>query len=297
MLLVLLVGGVRLVSGIMGGSVADADRFPYFTRLNITTSASREGTIAGTLIAPDVVLTHAFGMTYDLSGDDVIVGIKVWVNKTTREKSPYEYERIARSWLLHPDWDAEFLNNDIALVFLDEPVMDVPLVKLNRKASIPETGQTLTEIGLGVTTVKPAPVYSEKLREVAIEAVSSEECEKAADPAPEMDMNNKLCAGRDYKGGCNGDGGGPLLLLSKSGSARADKDIQVGIDSFMTLPNEMLDEENPECNLPGYPGGFTRVAAYAEWIDSSVRKYSKVKRSKKAMRDTRKGRIRKSHKI
>lgn len=46
----------------------------------------------------------------------------------------------------------------LASTFLDESVINVSLVKLNKKASIAETGQTLTEIGIDVTKVKPARI-------------------------------------------------------------------------------------------------------------------------------------------
>ena len=284
----------------MGGSAADADRFPYHTRLNVTATVYGEFSVSGTLIAPDVVLTDAYSVADGLSvsGDDVVLGIKAWVNTTTKEKSPYEYERSARFWLVHPDYDAESVAvNNIALVFLDEPVMDVPLPKLNKKASIPETGQTLTEIGLGVTKVVPARIFPERLQEVSLNIVFSEACEEATDPLPEMNMNTLFCAGGDHKGGCHGDNGGPLLLLSEGGSTHGDKDVVVGLYTYMTVPDKLLDEEYSDCNLPGYPSGFTRVSVYAEWIHSNVRKYSRVKQSKKAQKGSKKGKVRKYHKF
>lgn len=70
--LVLLLGGVRVVSGIIGGSVADPTRYPYFTRLEVVRSKSETKSPGGTLIAPDVVLTYAYRLAEYDDGDKVV---------------------------------------------------------------------------------------------------------------------------------------------------------------------------------------------------------------------------------
>lgn len=52
-----------------------------------------------------------------------------------------------------------------------------------------------------------------------------------------------LCAGKEYKGACNGDSGGPLIYRNGSG-----RPIQVGIVSFGIKP----------CAL--FPAVFTKVS-------------------------------------
>ncbi len=66
-------GGVRVVSGIIGGSVADPTRYPYFTRLEVVRSKSETKSPGGTLIAPDVVLTYAYRLADYDDGDKVIL--------------------------------------------------------------------------------------------------------------------------------------------------------------------------------------------------------------------------------
>ena len=97
LLLLLLGGGARVVSGIIGGSVADPTRYPYFCGYVTTYEEIGDKPISwGTLIAPDVVLTHAsYLMPF---GVNDVLSIKVWVNKTSIEESGYEYERNARFW-------------------------------------------------------------------------------------------------------------------------------------------------------------------------------------------------------
>lgn len=292
-LALLVLGGARVVSGIIGGSVADPTRYPYFTMVNVSRSDPIVKSGGGTLIAPDVVLTN--GRRVMDWEDSTVLSVQVWVNKTSIKESGYEYERTARFWVLHPDYDDDTQDNDVALIFLDEPVLDVPLVKITRDTAVPETGESFTELGFGVTSDIPEK-YPEKLMEVTVETVSFDECEVASTPPPIVE-GHVFCAGRpsssvsDRHGHCWGDYGGPLLDLAKGGSDHADKDVQVGIISYYSLPLELLDAGEEQCLLEGYPGGFTKLATYSEWIKSTVRmysKYSKGKRSKKSHTDSRK---------
>jgi secreted trypsin-like serine protease len=55
----------------------------------------------------------------------------------------------------------------------------------------------------------------------------------------------------------------------------------VGIISFFSIDLALLGTGEEQCQLAGFPGGFTQLATYSEWIDSSVRKYSKSNKSKR----------------
>ena len=283
-LLVLLVGGARVVSGIIGGYIADPTRYPYITGLINTRAVLGERRMgAGTLIAPDVVLAEASRVD---SYDDAVLSIRAWVNRTSIKKSGYEYERNVRLWFQHPDYNNETLDNNIALFFLDEPVTGVPLVKLNRKRSIPQTGQSYTDLGFGLTNDKPEE-YPENLMEVTVEAVPFDLCYKASFP-PAVIEEHVFCAGSERRGHC-WDDGGPLLDISDRGSAKDD--VQVGVISYATLSTESLGTDNERCLMAGYPSGFVRVSHYTKWIDSSIRKYSKYSKSnrrKKAFKDSKK---------
>ena len=277
-----------MVSGIVGGSVADPTRYPYSCGFLTTYAVAGESTSirGGTLIAPDVVLTDAGQITPDNDGNAVL-SIKVLVNKTSVEKSGYEYERNARFWLPHPDADYEIIDNYIGLIFLDEPVIGVPLVKLNRKASTPRTGQSFTAIGLGLINDVPK-VFPENLMQVGgVDAVPWDVCTKAASPSP-VDEDLGFCAGGERRGPCWSEGGAPLLDLSDKGSTHPDKDVQVGIYVAGTLATDTIGTATEQCMMPGYPAYFARVSHYAKWIDSSVRMHSQYskKGSKKSHKDS-----------
>lgn len=60
-----------------------------------------EFAVLRTSIASDMALTNVYnGIAFGVStcGDDVVLGIKAWTKKTTRVKSPYEYERTSQVW-------------------------------------------------------------------------------------------------------------------------------------------------------------------------------------------------------
>jgi serine protease immune response integrator len=274
-----------MVSAIIGGSVADPERYPYYTRVNITYSVSGKKAIGGTLIAPDVILTIVPWTHYDESDEDVIVEIMAWVNRTSTGETGYEHERKVRFWLPHPDYNESTADNNIALLFLDDPVRGVRMPALNKDKAIPVTDESLTELGMGVIEDSPGDIriYPDNLMEVDLGVTSFEVCENASTPPP-IDEAQIFCAGGNRKGSCWSDFGNPMLDLSKRRVGHADNDVLVGVSSYISFAS--YDDPHPECVAVGYPSGFTRVAYYSDWIESNVRKHSRgsIKRSKKSQR-------------
>ncbi|KAI2504492.1 trypsin-like serine protease [Fragilaria crotonensis] len=228
----------HLGTKIVGGTVADPTRYPYYTYL-VVSYASGGIACGGTLIAPDVVLTAAH-CVYEREGNSVLK-ISAWVSRTSGpSRQSTGYQRTASFHVMHASYDRaiSIAKNDIALVFLDEPVTGVPLVKINRDASIP-TGQYLTAIGLGATG-SSAPDY---LMQVSTPVFSDADCVRVFGKTV-VSESFTFCAGGEGKGICYGDSGGPLLRRGAS----ADADTQIGITSFVAN----------NCGSNGVPDGFTR---------------------------------------
>jgi secreted trypsin-like serine protease len=70
-----------------------------------------------------------------------------------------------------------------------------------------------------------------------------------ADRYPNRIDNTKICAGDSAKDSCQGDSGGPLSGYPSSGV------LLIGIVSF-----------GYGCGREGFPGVYTRVSAFADWI-------------------------------
>jgi secreted trypsin-like serine protease len=159
-------------------------------------------------------------------------------------------------------------------VFL--PVGDLILMELNEAVDLPilaladdtlmatlEVGDTLTVAGWGDTDASDDTAYPSVLNQVDVPLYSQEDCAAAyldydASDVPgyagEID-STMICAGASLGGvdSCQGDSGGPLLL------ERDGAWFQVGVVSF-----------GEGCGLADYPGVYTRLSAYKEWLDGYI---------------------------
>ncbi|XP_037943012.1 venom protease-like, partial [Teleopsis dalmanni] len=143
--------------------------------------------------------------------------------------------------------------NDIAILVLDKPVrkskyvIPVCLPKGNRmppKERLP--GRRATVVGWGTTYYGGKESTTQRQAELPI--WRNEDCDRSYfQPINE----NFVCAGYSDGGvdACQGDSGGPLMMRYESHW------VQLGVVSF-----------GNKCGEPGYPGVYTRVTQYLDWI-------------------------------
>jgi hypothetical protein len=236
---------LQVTPRISGGTITEPGQYPYFTTL----VGSR--LCGATLIHPDILLTaghcqKAFAAeTLVFVGAHEVSGIRVTAAAT---------RTIVRQYP-HPDIDFEGGRNDLTLFQLDRPVNSLPPVPLNSDPDVPEPNATLTVIGFGATLTGK---LSEFLREVDIYSVDSGTCIRQYSNAI-IDPAIMLCAGHPLPGydSCQGDSGGPLLDTATG--------TQVGIVSF-----------GIGCGEPNFPGVYTKVSAYTNWIHDRICELSVV---------------------
>lgn len=98
-------------------------------------------------------------------------------------------------------------------------------------------------------------MVQQHLQKVKLQVFSDTECSERHQTYLH---DSQICAGlpEGGKGQCSGDSGGPLLLIGS--------DTQVGIVSWSIKP----------CARPPFPGVFTEVSAYVDWIVETVNSYS-----------------------
>lgn len=154
--------------------------------------------------------------------------------------------------VLHPDFDSDSDNNDIALVQLSRPYFGTAIEIPDSNSFIPELNDDGIVMGWG-STVEDGTL-SFLLRETSLGIVDDFTCFKTYPST--YDSKTGFCAGGSSNGGkdsCQGDSGGPLVV-NRNGTY-----VLAGIVSY-----------GSGCGRAGVAGVYTRVASYATWIQSIV---------------------------
>ncbi|KAG4072082.1 hypothetical protein HA402_015581 [Bradysia odoriphaga] len=157
----------------------------------------------------------------------------------------------------HPRFSRVGFYNDIAVLVLDRAVRKskyVIPVCLPKIGHIPPperlAGRRATVVGWGTTYYggKESTIQ----RQADLPIWRNEDCNRAYfQPITE----NFLCAGYSEGGvdACQGDSGGPLMMRINQ------RWTQLGIVSF-----------GNKCGEPGYPGVYTRLSEYTDWIQENT---------------------------
>lgn len=106
------------------------------------------------------------------------------------------------------------------------------------------------------------------MQRVDLPVVSLEACQKTYQAQQNIRLTNKqLCAGgKDQKDSCSGDSGGPLQAAAYINDET--RYVQQGVVSF-----------GPRfCGLDDFPGVYTKVAYYMDWILDTIKPWSKLNR-------------------
>lgn len=258
---------------IVGGKPAKPGAYPFQVRLYDSMNDDI-GFCGGSIIDKQWVLTAAHCL---LDTDSVVVGFgDVDRTKTTKIES----EKI----IVHPDY-VDGKKADIALVKLSKPIPDAPSVPFadeNATPSLLQPGARATVTGWGAIwdfqafnnamdvmagrrTLSERKLLNDEelqaprmLHEVDIEVIDPQECKAVYDQLQVSAFtigDTEICATgpRGGKDSCFGDSGGPLVVPEGEGY------VQVGIVSW-----------GPQCGNPLFPGVYTRVASFSDWIKGAM---------------------------
>lgn len=233
---------------IVGGSETGANEYPWMARL----SYFNRFYCGGMLISDRYVLTAAHcvkGFMWFMI--KITFGEHDRCNKSTRPESRFALRAFTG--------DFTFLNfdHDIALLRLNDRV---PITDNIRPICLPtdpdELYVNVTATATGWGTLNESGKPSCLLQEVQVPVMSNDDCKKT-NYSEKMISDNMLCAGYPdgMKDSCQGDSGGPLI------AEREDKRMQlIGVVSW-----------GNGCARPGYPGVYTRVNRYVEWIKEKTK--------------------------
>ena len=160
--------------------------------------------------------------------------------------------------VVHPGWKpTDMYHDDIALLHFvadgPPPARDpaqIREIRLHRGPQ-PADGASLTVTGWGKTRPVERSEPSAVLMEVALNVQAAPTCASRLGVGPEAVGPGVICAGAPARKTCHGDSGGPVVFTG------GRPNYLVGVVSW----------GQNDCTGNGMPGVYTRVGAYAQWID------------------------------
>uniref|UniRef100_A0A915CD28 Peptidase S1 domain-containing protein n=1 Tax=Parascaris univalens TaxID=6257 RepID=A0A915CD28_PARUN len=174
--------------------------------------------------------------------------------------------------IIHPDYSPFTASNDIALIQTTEKVKLSSLVSpvcVPRDDSLLIRKGTIAYVsGFGVTIDRAesgkrwAMRTSNILMQTSLPIIDERSCARkwsAMTAGTTIITDKQLCAGSLLRGTAPGDSGGPLQVEGLDGHWYI-----VGITSFGANSEDALLDQGT------YPGVYTRVAAYFDWIVESI---------------------------
>jgi secreted trypsin-like serine protease len=228
---------------IVGGREATPHQFKFMVHLGYSATSSWCG---ASVIDANWVLTAAHCVIGETPSDVVVVAGDHRVSVTG------EGEQVRRGVqiILHPNYNNSTLNNDIALIRLNRPLVFNNNVAPIGVGNLPATTTPLRVIGWG--DLSEGGSSPDALYMVGVPMVSAADCRAAY---PGGITSNMFCAGPKAGGkdSCQGDSGGPI-------SNRVDGVWQqVGIVSW-----------GDGCARPNAYGVYTKLQNYTTWINNNI---------------------------
>nr|ASN76826.1 prophenoloxidase activating factor 1 [Octodonta nipae] len=266
--------GFQETDKILGGENADMDEFPWMARLQYQNATGhRSFACGGSLISPRYVLTAAHCLTGEIVvklGRLVSVRLGEWnansnvdcvgVQRKMKICNDPPVDVGIESAIPHERYNVNDDNrhNDIGIVRLNRKVSYSNFVRpiclpLPNEASRP--GEGLFVSGWGRTLTSSKSAIKQKLR---VPFADKSSCSRRFSSARIQLSDGQICAGGEKdKDSCRGDSGGPLMTTTRGDPSQWYIE---GIVSF-----------GANCGTFGWPGVYTKVSSYLNWISQNVR--------------------------
>jgi secreted trypsin-like serine protease len=260
---------------IVGGVEAKEGEYPWQVRL-YSTMDDNIGFCGGSIIDDRWILTAAHCV---LNSEAVVVGYGN-IDRTMTTKIPSE------KIIVHPGYVAGE-KADVALIKLQQPIpnagkisyvdaaQEQALMPAGAKVTVTGWGakwdfpafQNAVQVMAGRSAVSERKLLSDeelqaprKLHKVEVDVIDQAECKSVyqALQVPDFAIGETEICATSPEGGkdsCFGDSGGPLIVAAGNDKGYS----QVGIVRW-----------GPQCGNPLYPGVYTRVSSFADWIKQNM---------------------------
>ncbi|XP_015120009.1 CLIP domain-containing serine protease 2 [Diachasma alloeum] len=258
---------------IVGGERAEIDEFPWMVLLEYQKSTGKTTACGGVLISKRYVVTAA----HCLKGKDLpktwrLTNVRLGEYNTDTDPdcvmdsdnsevcAPPLITVGVEETIVHENYQPLDRNqfNDIALLRLSR---DVEFTDYVKPICLPKTNDLPARFwvaGWGKTESRSSSAIKLKL---AIPIVDLSACQGRYASAGVNLGSSQLCAGGGRgKDSCRGDSGGPLMSMETAADGTG-KWTAAGVVSFGPSP----------CGMEGWPGVYTRVASFTDWIVRNMR--------------------------
>ncbi|XP_042864709.1 uncharacterized protein LOC122248640 [Penaeus japonicus] len=241
--------GVKGAARIVGGQNANINEWPWQAALRRKENF-REVFCGATLIHREWLVTSAH-CAAEYPREDLYVTLGDHLKDQVGE-TPFERNFEIAELIIHENYDANKVDNDIALIRLSSPAsysQGVARICLPFQfASQDFQGETGTVTGWGTTQFQGS--VSNVLQEVSLPILTTAECQVYLKGSV---TDNMLCTYKPGQDACRGDSGGPLSWT------RDGRYYLVGVVSW-----------GMGCASAERPGVYTKVTNYLPWIQQKT---------------------------
>jgi len=262
---------MNLLPRIYGGDNATANEFPFIVFLVMYYKTSTPGrymgsACGGSIVNNDWILTAAHCLVDDNGKNPEFVRVLAGSLDKNQQSGPGVQALRSERLVVHSQYNARFINNDIALIKLQSSLRFDNAVQ---PVCIPSgqnqyIGQEVTAVGWG--DMGPNVEDHGILQKLLLSIMDPQVCRRKGG----KNSPNFICAEDHIHNSlhsCQGDSGGPLVMTNNRGQF-----VQVGLESHGV---SSTTGEKWSCGKYfGIASIYTRITTYRTWIQQYIGRFS-----------------------